>query len=451
MRKHTLSLVCIVTIVSFTCGCNSKTLCELPSSATDSLPSRSSSLKVDVFLDGTLSMKGFVVPGITSRYAHVLPILESTVERGWPTGEVVFHKFGTTVDELPGRDYLKAQQLQFYLDSRINKETQIQNVIEQSSTDRMTIIVTDLFQTDVDVNLLTREIKQKFIANNLAVGILGIKSEFNGEVYDVGPNNYTFHYESDNTNTATFRPFYILAFGNHADISNYFEVALKGGLESVSEIQAIIFSPYVSETVASFDGSHITDTPKLQEISNLLPADLKADHVKQFRIPDASVPLASFTANLNYKPMRYVMSVASPELEAEVTAFTCGSLGEVKTDKGPQPLTENGEVKRAFTIRNARVSGSAIDLTAEIIPAALPGAGVYCFKTILRPKVYSMPDWVSGWDMESGLVEAWKKAPKDFNGATTFNLKAFLTNLWENTLQSNRPKVAEFYSYIEKK
>lgn len=127
----------------------------------------------------------------------------------------MFHKFGTTVAELPGRDYLQAQHQAFYLDSHLNRETLIQNVIDQISTDRMTIIVTDLFQTDVDVNLLTREIKQKFITNGLAVGILGIKSEFNGEVYDVGPNNYTFHYESDNTSPATFRPFYVLAFGNH--------------------------------------------------------------------------------------------------------------------------------------------------------------------------------------------------------------------------------------------
>jgi hypothetical protein len=61
-----------------------------------------------------------------------------------------------------------------------------------------------------------------------------------------------------------------------------------------------------------------------------------------------------------------------------------------------------------------------------------------------------MPEWVSVWDMDSGLVEAWKSSPKDFNGATTFNLKALLTNLWDNTLQTNQPVVAEFYSYIQK-
>lgn len=81
MHKHTLSIVCILGIVSFTLGCNNKKLCELPSPASDSLPGRSSSLKMDIFLDGTLSMKGFVVPGITSRYEQVLPVLESTVER----------------------------------------------------------------------------------------------------------------------------------------------------------------------------------------------------------------------------------------------------------------------------------------------------------------------------------------------------------------------------------
>jgi len=337
------------------------------------------------------------------------------------------------------------------MDRDVFEQTLIQNVIDQASAEKLTIIVTDLFQTDVDVNVFTNKIKNKFLANNLAVGVLGIKSEFDGQVFDVGPNNYTFNYKSDQKNPGTFRPFYLLALGNHADISNYFDVALKSGLESFSDTHAIIFSPYVSKTVSSFDGSHITDNPNLQEITNLLPPGVKADHVKQFRIPDASVPLASFTANLNYKSLEHVMSVATPELDAEITAFTCEASGNTEVSKDPNPLAENEQIKRAFTIKNADLSSSAIDFTAEIIPAALPCAGIYCFKTTLRPRTYKMPDWINDWNMDSGLVEAWRKTPKDFNGATTFNLKAFLVNLWENTLHGHPPKVAEFYSYVEKK
>jgi hypothetical protein len=113
-------------------------------------------------------------------------------------------------------------------------------------------------------------------------------------------------------------------------------------------------------------------------------------------------------------------------------------------------LNETNGIKRAFLIQGANLSESAIDYTAQIIPGALEGRGIYCFKNTLRPKTYKMPDWVSAWDMDEGLVEAWRSSPRDFNGATTFNLKALLVNLWENTLQAQRPVVAELYSYVER-
>jgi hypothetical protein len=385
-------------------------------------------------------MKGFIVPGIASRYQQALPFLESIVERGWSGGQVAFYRFGTIIEDLPERKYLEAQRPQFYIDNKVFKETLIQNVIDKASTDDLTIVVTDLFQTDVDVNLITKKIKEKYFANNLAVGVLAVKSEFSGQVFDVGPNNYAFSYKSDNGNPATFRPFYVLALGNHADVSNYLDQALKTSLGSFAETQMVIFSPYVTEKVVSFEDSALTDISKLQEVRDLLPTDASTESVKQFRILDSSTPLASFSAKLDYKPLRYTMPVASSELEPGITAFMCGS-GE---------LQENNEAQRAFAIKEARLNESTLDFKAEIVPSFLPGAGIYCFKVSLHPKEYKTPDWFAQWNMSSGQVEAAMKNPKQFNGSTTFNLETFLTNLWATTLQLHKPKVAEFYCYVKK-
>ena len=396
-------------------------------------------------------MEGFIVPGIASRYQEMLPLLESTVERGWKGGQVSFYKFGTGIVELPERKYLEAQHPKFYLDNQINKETLIHKVIDQAAADKMTIIVTDLFQTNADVNLVINKIKEKYITNNLAVGVLAIKSEFNGKIYDVGPNNYDFVYRSDNSNPATFRPFYVVAFGNRADVSNYFDEAFKNGLNSFPETRTVIFSRYVSEEVSSFAESAITDISKLQDVSNLLPTDTKAEHLKQFRVLGNSTPLASFSARLGYKPLSYAIPVASPELEAEVTAFKCGVPSDRdQKGKSPQQLTQNDEATRAFAIKDARLNESTLDFRAEIVPAFLPGEGIYCFKSTLRPKGYKMPDWFADWNMSSEQAETWRKNPKEFNGATTFNLEAFLRNLWATTLQVQKPKVAEFYCYVKK-
>jgi hypothetical protein len=433
-------------------GCDSRQLCSAPvANDLNRFPAASQTLKAHVFLDGTTSMKGFIVPGLSSRYQQVLPLLESTVERGWSGSQIAFYRFGSVIEELPERRYLEAQHQAFYEAREIRERTLIQNVIdfssEENSENSLTVIVTDLFQTDVDVNLISRKIKEKFITKNRSVGIVGLKSQFNGRIFDVGPNNYAFDYRTDNSNPTSFRPFYILVLGKHSDVSNYFDALLKGGFELGPETQALILSPYLSETVSSFAESIITETQKLQEISNLLPPDANASHVRQFRIPDSSAQQASFKANVSYKPLRYVMAIASPELESEVTAFKCSASGE---SSGTHTLNETNGIKRAFLIQGANLSESAIDYTAQIIPGALEGRGIYCFKNTLRPKTYKMPDWVSAWDMDEGLVEAWRSSPRDFNGATTFNLKALLVNLWENTLQAQRPVVAELYSYVER-
>lgn len=430
-------------------SCNKRQVCEVPpGGGANEFPAISQSLNVDVFLDGTVSMKGFIVSGLASRYQRTLPLLESSVERGWPGGRVAFYKFGTTVVELPERKYLEAQRTEFYAGQVLSRDTLIQNVIEQSVADRLTVILTDLFQKDVDVNLLTNKIKEKYIKHGLAVGVLAVKSEFAGRVYDVGPNNYAFDYRSDDANAATFRPFYILAFGSHADVSKYFDEMLRGGLNALPETQAVIFSPHLTSRLASFEDSAITEIAKLQQVNSLLPTDVADRRVEQFRIADGSIPQASFTAKLKYGGLPYTMPMESPELEAEVVAYMCGTPDG--SSGGQQPLLQNDELKRAFAVKDAAVNESTVDFKAEVTPAFLPGTGIYSFRVILRPKEYKSPSWFKEWNMDMGQVEAWKKSPRDFNGATTFNLEAFLTNLWATSQQLHRPKVAEFYCYIKR-
>lgn len=445
-------LILLSIALTFIPGCESRPVCDPP--VTDDLnsyPPPSPTLKVNVFLDGTTSMKGFIVSGLTSRYQRALPLLESTVERGWSGSQITFYRFGTVIQELPERRYLEAQHQKFYEEKEVRERTLIQNVIdfsaEEHSENTLTAIVTDLFQTDVDVNLISRKIREKFITKNLSVGIVGIKSQFNGKVYDVGPNNYAFDYKTDNGDPTSFRPFYILVLGKHSDVSNYFDAIFKGGLDLDSQTEALILSPYLSESVATFQHSSVIDTQKIQEIGSLLPADANASQVRQFRLPNSTTQQALFRINVTYKPLRYVMSVASPELESEVEAFQCAPSAAAN---GTHSLKEADGSKPAFTVANAALSDTAIDYTAEINPAALQGRGIFCFKNTLRPKTYKMPDWVSAWDMDSGLVEAWKSSPRDFNGATTFNLKALLVNLWAITLQAQRPIVAQLYTYVEK-
>src|ERR1700755_3170807 len=128
-------------------GCATRKVCEPPPIDPNNIyPTVSDNLHADIYLDATLSMKGFIVSGTSTYYQQTIPLLESAVERGWPGGSVTFNKFGTRISPLEGRSYLNAGKHTFYTDQEVNLRTYIEGVIDSANTDNLTLIVTDLFQ-----------------------------------------------------------------------------------------------------------------------------------------------------------------------------------------------------------------------------------------------------------------------------------------------------------------
>ena len=119
-------------------------------------------------------------------------------------------------------------------------------------------MITDLFQTEGDVNTMVEKIKEKCFANNIAVGILGIKTDFNGTVYDVpGRPSYSL--------TTSERPFYAIVFGNNDNLESLFDVLKTKTF--VNESQVLIFSKYIIE---SFKIS-LTKTRESKFVNKRLP------------------------------------------------------------------------------------------------------------------------------------------------------------------------------------
>ena len=184
-------------------------------------------------------MQGFVKPGST-HYTQILPYVERVITTGaWPDESVQFFQFGTQVKPISRDTYVKmVANPKFYEDTDINLETRIQTVIDsevqevinnementsvEDQTDhtgsgekndhkrkanRLVVIVTDLFQQNSDISLLVTQLRKKYIEKGLEVGLLGLRSQFDGTVYDIGPSSASMPYESDPKDPGTFRPF----------------------------------------------------------------------------------------------------------------------------------------------------------------------------------------------------------------------------------------------------
>lgn len=418
-----------------------------PEEAQDKLGPVTDALKVDLFFDATLSMKGFVSTQTTSAYQQTVPLLERSVIEGWNGGQATFYKFGDDIALLPGRTYLDALRPVFYADSKYNTKTFIERVIDQAKQDHLTVIVTDLFQDNADVNQLSDRLKQKFIANNLAVGVYAIRSQFAGQVYDVGPDNYTFSYKSGDK-SESFRPYYLLAFGSHADIAHYFDVLAASGVNRFPESHVLIFSRHLTGIPASFARAKLKSADKISEVSssNLLSGSYHGDRVKAFKVSSGKTE-AKFGLELPYDATLANVMTHGSELTPEVTAWK----GE---DTGAAGLTmvENEQAQKAFKVSGRLLPEEGafrvLDLQAELKVTELPAGGVYRYRVQFRPTRYALPDWAAGWNMRDEDIKMWHSRPQEFNGAKTYNLENFLGTLQGAVLGVTPPTVCDVYFYI---
>lgn len=443
----TTSLLCLLLLVIGFSACTKKRVPPPSEDGMDNLATPSDALKVDLFFDATLSMKGFVSTAVASAYQQTVPLLERAVIEGWNEGQATFYKFGDDIAVLPGRDYLEASKPRFYADSKYNKKTFIERVIDRAQPDHLTVVITDLFQNNADVNQLSDKIKQKFLVNDLAVGIYAIRSDFNGTVYDVGPDNYSFIYRSGDR-PDTHRPFYLLAFGSHANIAHYFDMLGRGGLSTLPDAHVLILSRHLAAHPISFSGAKLKTADKISEISpsNLLSGNYKGDRVKAFKL-NRGKTAATFSIELSYdSPLPNVL-VHGNELASEITAWK-GEDGGAKE----MALVANPEAQKALQIAARLLPDEApfnkLELQAGLNASELPGTGIYRYRVLLRPRAYALPEWITRWNMRDDEIKAWHQHSQDFNGAKTYNLENFLSTLQGAVLSTTPPKICDIYFYI---
>jgi hypothetical protein len=437
--------VCLILATGFS-ACTRKRIPPPPKDTLGTLDPVSEGLKVDLFFDATLSMKGFVTAQSTTAYQLLVPMLERSVIEGWKGGEVTFYKFGDDIAPLPSRTYLDAVKETFYGDSRLNRKTLIERVIDKASTDHLTVIITDLFQTNADINQLSEKVKEKFIAQNVSVGVYAIRSQFAGAIYDVGPNGYSFTYAAKPNEG---RPFYLLTFGKHSDVAHYFSVLDSSGLKDVVDKHKLVFSRYLTTRPLAFASARLKTADKISEISpsNLLTGFSDDSRVKTFKITKGKT-IAKFSADLPYDSQLGDVMEYGSALALEITAWK----GE---DKGGKELveSENSQALKAFHVDIKLTPDefpfTNVKLQTSVDVTALPGAGVYCYRILLRPNHYMLPEWVPNWNMRDEDIARWHRDSKDFNGTRTYNLENFLGTLQGAVLRTTPPKVGELYCYIQ--
>ena len=409
-----------------------------------------------IYFDATLSMQGFVKPGST-HYTRIRPHLEGVIVSGWRDAKVEFFRFGEKVERIDRNTYLQVGHESFY-QTDVGIKTYIEKVIENepplvkprmeassapetgieidvndapeeaaadSTENRLVVIVTDLFQDNGDINRLLPELKEKCIKKGLEVGLFGLRSQFDGRVYDIGSGaESSMRYRGP-------RPFYLLVLGKHADIAHYFDRLIENGF---LEAETVIFSRYLVDPLLSFGGA------KIEKLENLIRdaiAEKPDSRLKEYRIRKRDKP-SKISAKMKYKLLPHVMPFDSntfePSIIVEHNRYNSDRRNEIS-----QAAQKCLEVTSTFA-KNG--NGDELIVDFELDSRVLPRRTVYLYKAALRPKIdtYQVPEWCSGWDMGTGR-----------NGAKTLNLVNFVDGLTDIAVREHQPKIGQFYFCVEKK
>lgn len=416
-----------------------------------------------IYIDATKSMQGFVKIGSTTRYARLLDGIVGALQEGWVQDETSFFPFGEIVgNEI--QDYREAKRSNFYRVREGFNYSQIDKAIEhdesQPAENRLTIIVTDLYQKNGAIDNVYRVLKERYLASQerqFSVGIIAHRSQFVGEVYDVEerpPFFYDTRKEPNNT-PDKYHPFYLIVLGTQPNIEKFFDSLKNNQKAKQSQITSanwVIFSPkFVRDlSVLKRDNSQVIfpEGAKGKPLTLVSGINSSAGTIRSALGYQQSVVLlkisprtsseSSIKNTLNYTPLPYVFippMVSQPEVE-------------VFDDTSKKFVPSNDpRLKQVLKLEYLTPDSDKQQLTfnTKLVPSAM-NVGIYRFNvslTVQSPDDSEIPSWWKNWSVTEEIVvkkQGWK----------TYNLLPFLKRIQSGMLQLSERTVGKFCYLIQK-
>ena len=409
MKKFLVIICAAILLVG--CGNQIQSVPPLPGTLPDIL-SAPEKIDTDIYFDATVSMRGFTTSAAGNVYLTLPDLLGDLCGS---MGETKFFGFGEQIHQLDGRSWRQFTTPDVYTEPI----TAVANVIDRADTNHLSIIVTDLFESESDWSNVSQRIREKFFANHLAVAVIGIRNSFNGEIFDVGLNAAKFSYNSWD-NPDRYRPFYLLIMGRDDVVKNF--------LRKFNERQAL-----PNDTGYLLLSENLTETPsdfsnfELDELENFYPDDTLGldSRVKEFGLDNFN-EAASFMINWQYRPPLGACPLDLSEVDTSIEIFSVE--GEEWT-----PLDKNDV--RVSLLKDDRQSELFL-VKVSLTPEKSLAEGKLNFvrvKVMPTERGYSLPPWVELWSVN---VDA---TTKNFDGSKTLNLTRVLGSLKDSGFAASRP------------
>lgn len=379
-----------------------------------------------VYLDGSMSMQGFVNFPTSTEYVDAIKNIEQALTLGWKNEKIAYYRFGDRLARINDDDRLSFAGHQFYGDLL----TKLDVMVEEADSQSLSFIVSDFLQSDQDFQKLVTAVKKKYFTADKGAALIGIKGRFKGAVYDIGVNKEKFYYYSGEDKNR-FRPFYILVLGDQREVERfckYYDQSLPKEFDRriICMTDDLGNGNLVAEAV---DYSKPADIKTYAAVDDILPSAVVA--------PQYQLKSRPGSIYLQYTLPQNGLAASDVQIKSSMDEWQ-------EADKSFKKIMAVTAVKAT-----AEHNNSGFTIRLDLRPEALPHSGIYRYGLLLRPenKEYR--------ELQAAILKDWKMEDSFkttdggvFNIDTTLELKKFVRNLADVAYVSLRPHYEESYVYF---
>jgi hypothetical protein len=392
---------------------------------------KSASIDINFYLDTTQSMRGYLAQpeGRKNYFNEILDKPTGILREGWTNATMHFWGFGTgKIERTDFRKYLGNPEAftgtKTYIDRAIQHEPPA-----PKAAPALKIVLTDLFQEGNDLDHLSDLLSDHLKNPDQAVGILGLRNPFDGEIDDLPGNKKLPRGAADSL------PFYLILIGQTPDVK-----------EAMSELSRRL------------DASKL---PADQRLS-LLFAQRQVDQLNQklsvkpatnrpgYMLEDNRVPQASQQGIPYLASVRGDLHLIGEELPK------AGS-----TTLGPHMRVAQPPAVKAFVWNNgwtpAPQQAAALSVKSDAVMnldhSRLMKDSVYLFEIDYSAEPTDFSD-LGAWYIELKDIpqlmrnQEFPKAGDGSRPGKTPNLRHFLQTLSDRMFQTSIP-LARYYFYVQ--
>jgi hypothetical protein len=175
---------------------------------------------VDIYIDATASLQGFVRSDRLTTFAYFTRILEGRLHSLFPPSAQLgyqLNRFGLKIE--PFGDLKDAWRPAFYDPAKGYEDTDLAIVARRIQSGHLTVIITDLFQSDSHIEAFRTELVKRGLGKDFQCAVMAFRADFDGKIYDIPPAKSTERFKGQ-------RPAYALVFAPAGQLRNLLDEML---------------------------------------------------------------------------------------------------------------------------------------------------------------------------------------------------------------------------------